>query len=191
MKNKYILLRHGETRYQAEKLDVLYTKDENPDLSITENGKEKIKIVAKELKNKGIDLIYSSDYFRTKQTSKIVAEELGLDVKFDSRLIDTNFGIFHGKAGKEYRKLFSNKKERFSKRTPQGESWRDVRERAVAVITEIEKEYNNKTILIVSHADPVWLLAGYLKGLSEDEILEQRHTKGFWPDVGQYFEIRT
>ena len=192
MNNKYILLRHGETRYQAKKLDALYTKDENPDLSITENGKEKIKIVAKELKNKGIDLIYSSDYFRTKQTSEIVAKELGLDVKFDSRLIDTNFGVFHGKTGKEYRKFFSDtdKKERFFKRSPKGENWRNVRERVAAVITEIEKEHNDRTILIVSHADPVWLLAGYLKGLSEDELLEQRHVEGFWPDVGQYFEIK-
>jgi len=189
MKNKYILLRHGETRYQAEKLDVLYTKDENPDLPITENGKEKIRIVAKELKNKGIDLIYSSDYFRTRQTSKIVAQELGVDVKLDSRLIDTNFGVFCGKTGDEYKGFFDSKKQRFSKRTPNGESWRDVRERAVAVITEIEKEYNGKTILIVSHADPVWLLAGYLKGLSEDELLEQRRRGGLWPDVGQYFEI--
>ena len=189
MKNKYILLRHGETRYQAKKLDALYTKDENPGLSITENGKEKIKIVAKELKNKGIDLIYSSDYFRTKQTSKIIAEELGLDIKFDSRLIDTNFGIFHGKTGEEYRKFFPDRKERFSKRSPKGENWRDVRERVVAVITEIEKEHSNKTILIVSHADPVWLLAGYLKGLSEGEILEKRSPEGLWPDVGQYFEI--
>ncbi len=190
MKNKYILLRHGETRYQAKKLDVLYTKDENPDLPITENGKKKIKIVAKELKNKGIDLIYSSDYFRTRQTSKIVAKELGLDIKFDSRLIDTNFGVFHGKTGKEYKDFFDSRKQRFSKRTPNGESWRDVRERAVAVITEIEEEHNGKTILIVSHADPVWLLAGYLKGLSEDELLEQRHMGGVWPDVGQYFEVK-
>ena len=189
MKNKYILLRHGETRYQAEKLDVLYTKDENPDLPITENGKEKIRIVAKELKNKGIDLIYSSDYFRTRQTSKIVAQELEVDIKLDNRLIDTDFGIFHGKTGEEYRKFFFEKKERFSKRTPNGESWRDVRERAVAVITDIEKEHNNKTILIVSHADPIWLLAGYLKGLGEDELLEQRHRGSLWPDVGQYFEI--
>jgi len=187
--NKYILLRHGETRYQAKKLDVLYPKDENPGLPITENGKKKIEIVAKELKNKGIDLIYSSDYFRTKQTSKIVAKELGLDVKFDSRLIDTNFGTFHGKTGEEYRKFFSDRKERFFKRPAQGENWRDVGKRAVAVITEIEKEHNNKTILIVSHADPIWLLAGYLKGLSEDELLEQRHIGGFWPDVGQYFEV--
>ncbi len=190
MNNKYILLRHGETRYQAKKLDILYPKDENSDISITENGKKKIKIVAKELKNKGIDLIYSSDYFRTKQTSKIVAEELGLDVKFDSRFIDTNFGVFHGKTGEEYRKFFSDKKERFSKRPVQGENWRDVGKRVIAVITEIEKEYNGKTILIVSHADPVWLLAGYLKGLSEDELLKQRHMGGFWPDVGQYFELK-
>lgn len=192
MNNKYILLRHGETRYQAKKLDLLYTKDENPDLPITENGKEKIRIVAKELKNKGIDLIYSSDYFRTRQTSKIVAEELGVDVKFDNRLIDTNFGVFHGKTGEEYRKFFSDtdKKERFFKRSPKGENWRDVRERVVAVIAEIEKEHNGKTILIVSHADPVWLLAGYLKGLSEDELLEKRHTGGLWPDVGQYFEMK-
>ena len=188
MKNKYILLRHGETRYQAEKLDVLYAKDENPGLPITENGKEKIKIVAKELKSKGIDLIYSSDYFRAKQTSKIVAEELGLEVKLDKRLRDTNFGILHGKPGQRYRELFSSKKERFSKRTPKGENWRDVGKRAVAVITEIEKEYNGKTILIVSHADPVGLLTGYLKGLSEDELLEKRHMCSFWPDVGQYIE---
>ena len=190
MKNKYILLRHGETRYQAKKLDILYPKDENSDISITENGKKKIKIVAKELKNKGIDLIYSSDYFRAKQTSKIIAEELGLDIKFDSRLIDTNFGVFHGKTGEEYRKFFSDKKERFFKRPAQGENWRDVRERVVVVITEIEKEHNGKTILIVSHADPVWLLAGYLRGLSEDELLEKRYIGGLWPDVGQYFEIK-
>ena len=190
MRNKYILLRHGETRYQAKKLDVLYTKDENPGLPITENGKEKIKIVAKELKNKGIDLIYSSDYFRTKQTSKIVAKELGLDVKFDSRLIDTNFGTFHGKTGKEYKDFFDSREQKFSKRTPNGENWRDVRERAVAVIAEIEKEHSGKIVLIVSHADPVWLLAGYLKGLSEDELLRQRCVEGLWPDVGQYFEIK-
>jgi len=46
MNNKYILLRHGETRYQAEGLDILYPKNENPDLPITEHGKEQIKKVA-------------------------------------------------------------------------------------------------------------------------------------------------
>jgi len=187
--NKYILLRHGETRYQAKKIDALYRKSDQFILPITKNAKEQIKIVAKGFKHKGIDLIYSSDYFRTKQTAKIVAKELGLEnIKFDKRLRDTNFGVFHGGPGERYRKFFSDKKQRFFKRSPKGENWRDVGKRAVAVITDIEKKYSGKTILIVSHADPVWLLAGYLKGLSEDELLEKRHIDGLWPDVGQYIE---
>ncbi len=189
MKNKYILLRHGETRYQAKKMDVLYRKSDQFILSITKNAKEQIKIVAKRLNGKGIGLIYSSDYFRTKQTAKIVAKELGLEkIKFDKRLRDTNFGVFHGKPGERYRQFFSNKKQRFFKRPAKGENWRDVGKRAIAVIKDIEKEHNNKTILIVSHADPVWLLVGYLKGLSEDELLERRKMGDLWPNVGQYIE---
>lgn len=189
MRNKYILLRHGETKYQAEKLDIFYPKDENPILSITENGKRQIEKVAKELNSLSIDLIYSSTFYRTKQTAEIVNKELWKDIVFDERLIDTNFGIFSGKSGKEYKEFFSNKKERFLTRPPKGESWNDVKERVVKVIEEIEEKYNNKMVLIISHADPLWILAGYLKGLNEDEMLEQRNPQGIWPKVGQYLII--
>lgn len=188
--NKYILLRHGQTTYQKKNLDVLYSQKEQFSLSITKQGEKDIKGVAKKLKKKNIDLIYCSDFYRTRQTAKIIVEELGLDIIFDKRLRDTNFGIFHKKTGKEYRRFFSDKKERYFKRPPKGESWRDVRKRVVAVIKEIEEKYSNKKVLIISHADPVWLIAGYLKGLSEEQLLEQRSTKGLWPDVGQYFEIK-
>jgi len=190
MRNKYILLRHGETRYQAEGLDTLYARDENPGLSITENGKKKIKEVAKDPSSLNIDLIYCSTYYRTRQTAKIVNEELERDIIFDERLIDTNFGIFSGKSGSEYREFFSDKKERFQKKTPEGESWNDVKKRVVKVIQKIEKKYENKTVLIISHADPLWILAGYLTNLTEDEMLEQRNSQGIWPDVGQYFIIK-
>lgn len=185
MNNKYILLRHGETEYQAKELDILYPKAQNPILPITENGKKQIKIIAKELEEEDIDLIYCSEYFRAKQTAEIVTKPLGLKVIFDKRLIDTNFGIFHGRPDKEYREFFSSKKERFFKRPPQGENWNDVKKRVVDFIEEIDKKYKNKTILIVSHADPVWLIAGYLKGLNEDELLKQRQVGLLWPDVGQ------
>lgn len=190
MKNKYILLRHGETKYQAEKSDIIYPKDENLILPITENGKKKIKKVAKELNSLKIDLVYCSDFFRTRQTAGIVAKELRMEIKFDKRLRDTDFGIFAGKTGEEYQSFFSEKKERFFKRTPNGENWNDVRRRATKVILEIEEKYNNKTILIISHGDPIWLMAGYLKGLSDDQMLEQRSPQGIWPDVGQYFIVK-
>jgi len=185
MNNKYILLRHGETKYQAQKLDTLYSKKEQFSLPITKRGKEEIKKRAKELKKKNIDLIYCSDFYRTKQTAKIVSEELSLSVKFDKRLRDTDFGIFSGKSGEEYRNYFSSKIQRFSKRPINGESWKDVKKRAVDFLKEIDKKHKNKIILIISHADPVWLLAGYIKGLTKEQSLEQRNPKGIWPNVGQ------
>jgi len=190
MNNKYIFLRHGETKYQARKSDNLYTQSEQFTLPITNKAKIQIKIIAKKIKNfKGIDFIYSSDFLRTKETAQIVAKELGLEIKFDKRLRDTNFGIFSGKTEEEYRKFFSSKKQRFSKKIPKGEKWRDVKKRAVSFIKDIEKKHRNKIILIVSHADPIWLSAGFLKGLTEKELLKRRDKKDLWPDVGNFIKL--
>lgn len=189
MNNKYILLRHGETEYQAKNLDIIYPEKENPGISLTENGKEKIKAAAKELKREKISLIFSSDFLRTKQTAEIVAEELGLNITFDKRLRDTDFGVFQGKSGEEYGGFFSEEKEKFSKRPAEGENWKDVRKRAIAVVKDIEKKYKGEKVLIVSHADPVWLLAGCILGLSEGELLKRRREGDLWPNVGQYIII--
>ena len=43
MRNKYILLRHGETKYQAQNLPVFYPFPEKPPISLTAKGKQQIK----------------------------------------------------------------------------------------------------------------------------------------------------
>lgn len=188
MKNKYILLRHGETIYQTKKEKFLYPW---PDFinNLTEKGKKQTETVAEKLKNKKIVLIYSSDFLRTRQTAEIVAKILGLKIIFDKRLRDINFGIFQGKETDKYRNFFVNKKQRFFKRPPRGESWRDVRKRMIDFIKDIEKKYKNKTILIISHGDPLWLLFGTLKGLNEEGLLEKKHIKDFYFEVGQFLEL--
>ena len=191
MKNKYILLRHGQTIYQAKKLKFFYPNPERPPISITKKGEKQIKMAAKKLKSKGIDLIYSSGFYRARQTAGIVAKELGLRVKFDKRLRDMSFGIFRGGPMQEYRDFFSAKKQKFSKRPPKGESWRDVKKRMINFVKDIEKKHKNKTILIIGHADPLWLLKGFFKGLTERKLLEKKYNKEeiFWPDVGKFIEI--
>jgi len=194
MRNKYFLLRHGETIYQTKKGDFLYPWSQTTSSGLTKIGKGQIKAAAKKLKDKNIDLIYSSDFLRTRQTAKIVAKELGSKVNFDKRLRDINFGIYHGKLIKEYSQFFSTRKQKFSKRPPQGENWRDVKKRVKNSIKDIEKKHKNKTILIVSHGDPLWLLYGILKGLNEKEILERKYHgfrpyKDFYPGLGEVFEI--
>jgi broad specificity phosphatase PhoE len=130
-------------------------------------------------------LIYSSDLYRAKQTANIVAKELGLKVYYDKRLRDMIFGIFAGRPGSDYRKRFLSKMQRFTRRIGGAESWRDVKKRIAGFIKEVDKKHKNKTILIVSHADPLWLLAGYIKGLTEKELLDKRDFDKLLPYVGQ------
>ena len=187
LKNKYFLLRHGQTPYQRDedKKGVLYPSPENPPVEITGEGKKQIGEAAEILKDKKIDLIFSSDFFRTQQSAGIVSKELGLEVNLDKRLRDLNIGDFHGGPKERYQSYFSDKKEKFVKRPPNGENWNDVRKRMLGFLNDTEGKYENRNILVVSHGDPLWLLAGIVKGLeSNDELLSEKHTD-LYPDVGQ------
>jgi len=174
MQNSYFILRHGQTSYQLKKEKMCYPCPEPSPILLTEKGKKQIKVAAKKLKEEKIDLIYSSDIPRAGQTAKIVAQELGLGVIFDSQLQDINMGIFRGRPNKEVRQYFPYRKEWFFKPVPQGESWNDAKERMINFLKEIDKKYKNKKILIVSHGDPLWLLEGAVKGLDNEQLLEQK-----------------
>jgi len=187
MRNKYILMRHGETKYQALRLDLLYTKHDQKFLPITERGAKKIKEAAKKLKEKNIDIIYASDFFRTCQTAKIVSAETGARIVLHKKLRDLHMGVFHGRPAQEYRQFFISKFQRFAKRPPKGENWRDVKKRLKEAFRQIDKKHKGKTILIVTHGDPLWLMLGWFKGLTEKELLDTRG--GLYPQTGQYFVI--
>ena len=71
------------------------------------------------------------------------------------------------------------------KRPPNGENWNDVKERMLGFLNDTEGKYENKNILIISHGDPLWFLAGIIKGLEiNDKFLSEKHTD-LYPDVGQ------
>lgn len=193
MNNKYILMRHGETRYQEENILAIYSKEESSSISVTEKAKEKIRKVAKELKEKGIDIIYSSPYKRTKQTAEIIAKEIGKDIIFDERLVDIRLGVLHGKHTDTYFEIYLKERNFFNK-PEKGESWEEVQNRVIDFVKEIDKKYKDKKILIVSHGDPIWLLVGFLKNVSNEDLFEKRgkyfgEYKGFYAGTGQFIEV--
>ncbi len=167
LKNKYFILRHGHTVYQIEKEEFVYPSlSKNMAIELSEKGKKQIKILAKRLKEIKINLIFSSDFLRTKQTAEITAKETGVNkINFDKRLRDINLGVYHGKPKKDYYHDFPIKdsKKRFSMKPKKGESWNDVRKRILNFLRETEKKHRGKKILIVSHGDPLWLLEGMAK----------------------------
>ena len=166
-KNKYFILRHGENNYQIKNKDFIYPAGVAPSVKLTKKGIEQIKEAAQKLKKEGVVLIYSSDFFRTRQTAEIVAKELNIKkINFDKRLRDINLGIYHGRTKKEFYEFINYKNRKFSTKPLKGESWDDVKKRVVSFIKDIDKKSKNKNILIIGHGDPLWLLEGAVRRLS-------------------------
>lgn len=182
LKNRYFLLRHGKTIHQAEKKDIIYNyPDDNPACVLLEQGIKEVQLAGEILKGKNIDLIFSSNILRTRQTVKIVAELINYNLEkivYDKRLRDINWGIFGGKSKEKVWAYYNNDMmKQFEQGVPQGESWNQCRERMAEVLKEIEDNFENKNVLIVSHGDPLWLLEGYIKGKSNEELILEENKK--------------
>lgn len=182
--NKYVVMRHGHSLRQVT--NKIASWPERFHCPLTRKGVKQIKNQVKKLKRKNIDLIYSSDLLRTRQTAEIIARELGIPLKFDKRLRELDGGIFNGKHMTIFQKWgrWADPAERFRIRLPQGEHYGDVQKRMYHFLCDIDKRYSKKTILIISHELPISVLEGAVRGFSQKEILSYRSKRRI--DVGEY-----
>lgn len=157
--NKYFVMRHGGTEGNVHEV-VSYKNQANDNL--TEEGKVQVTKTGEKLSQEKIDFIISSSFTRTKETTQILKETLGLtdeQVIIDDRLIEVNPGEFDGKNWEEYHKyVFDTGPGWFDKKITNGESFRDVAKRTGEVLYELEEKYKGKNILIVTHGGPAWLM---------------------------------
>jgi isoleucyl-tRNA synthetase len=179
--NQYFVLRHGEAL--NNKKEIYSSYPEKTPCPLTERGKKQVETVAQKLKKEKIDLIFSSDLLRTKQTAEIIGKILKIDPIYDERLREIDTGRFNGKPIKEGNKFFNpenklNQEEllfkKYNQGFPEGETYFQVRARMFDFIKEIEKRHQNKKILIISHKIPLLMLESLSFGLSDKEMTDPR-----------------
>ncbi len=184
-KNNYILIRHGLAETNVEGI-ISSIPGQNGD-KITKDGIGQVKNSKKEIQeilkansqngNK-IDLIFSSPFERTQETAKILKEEFGFEGEIitDERLRERSFAPHDGEKYENYYKsrgveyghdLLNDKSEN-------GESKLEVRKRMMDFFYEIDKKYEGKNILVISHGDPIFMALTGLRGMSEKEVLDFR-----------------
>lgn len=169
-KNNYIVMRHGQAETQILKI----WDSGNQNMHLTDLGKKQVLATAKKLKKEKIQMIFSSDILRTKETSAIVAKTLGIKkVNFDKRLRELQVAEFSGKPGSEYAKRFPTYADSFANKPEGGESLRDLRARLNDFVEETEKKYRGKNILIISHEWSIWILTQAMEGWTEKEAIEE------------------
>ncbi|MEO8638071.1 MAG: class I tRNA ligase family protein [Candidatus Taylorbacteria bacterium] len=177
-RNSYFVMRHGEA--ESNVLDII-SSDPNQ-YGLTERGKGEVKESAKKLKTMGIDLIVTSPFKRTLSTARILREALGLPREVlivDSLLHEINAGVLNGKSRKEYRSYLSHH-GRFNQAPPDGESLLDVKKRMGDCLAGLEKKYEGKKILVITHDTPAWLLFSAAQGMNSQESFSLHDNKDYF-----------
>ncbi|MFW5691100.1 MAG: histidine phosphatase family protein [Chloroflexota bacterium] len=139
---------------------------------LNELGQQQMARLAGFIRHIGITRLYTSDLHRARQSAEILAEELGQEPIYDSRLRERSIGEFqglnvpeiHGWYQDEYRKLLADPE---GYRVPGGESIEDVRVRVRQFLDEILAEGNkakgDQTIAVLSHTIAIRLMVKQLQ----------------------------
>ncbi len=167
-KNKYILLRHGQTEANNKKIYM-----GRLDYDLNDTGREQARAVELPLKP---DLVFNSPLKRTTQTMEIVVP--GHEHMADSRLMEKDGGDIQGMAYADIAAQHSDIWDSWGRKEldeivrdafPNGESDLQVAMRLEEFLAELEANYENKVILLVTHSGVIQA-ARYLLGGTKDDI---------------------
>lgn len=155
MIKKIYLFRHGETDWN--KIDRLQY---HADIDLNETGILQAKMNANNLKDKGIQYIYSSPLKRAYNTGKMLADLINVKIGIVDNLKEVDGGSWTGKSKEEtkeilgeenYNRLYHSKDELLDFRFPDGETKLEARNRIYNCIIDICKNTPYNTIGISSH----------------------------------------
>jgi len=176
--NKYFVMRHGEAENNV--LEICSTKLDNPH-HLTEKGKKQVEEAAKNLIDKKIDMIFSSPFLRTRETTEIITKVINFpkqNVKEDLRIVEISDGIFDGSPMENARRFYKeNNLGKYDNAPEGGESLVDVKKRVGEFIYETNQKYQNKNILIVTHSGAAGALLSAINGWDKEEMLKRKENE--------------
>lgn len=152
---RLLLLRHGQTELSISRR---YSGRGNP--ALTEEGRRQADAAARYLgTHGGVAAVVSSPLGRAYETATAAAKALGVDVRVDDDLIETDFGDWEGLTFAEAAQRDPELHRRWLRDTsvepPGGESFDAVAHRVRRARNRIISEYGEATVLVVSHVTPI------------------------------------
>ena len=125
-------------------------------------------------------VIVSSDFRRTRETAEILHSELGVErpIRFEIALRERGLGKFnmtHG--GPDVVKLLAEDEIDPSNNLFGCESIMSMRLRTSSLVYQLDKEYNNKVFILVSHGATCHSVYTVFAGISPNEFHEMSCVK--------------
>jgi broad specificity phosphatase PhoE len=186
-----VLVRHGESEgnvaaaeareASAEQIDV---PARDADVELSALGARQAAAVAGALGAGAAgglpDVLVCSPYVRARETARLACEGAGLDLpsRIDERLRDRELGVLDRLtfAGVEARYPEEAARRRwqgkFYHRPAGGESWADVVLRLRSWLSDLDRDWPDRRVLVVSHDVVIALVRYVCEGLDEDQVLQ-------------------
>ena len=159
--------RHGQTAWNEQNMVCGAT-----DIALSPAGKRQAEELALKIKDKPIDLVFSSPLVRAAETAEILCRALQLKAVPDCRLAEQNYGIFEG--AKRDDPGFLKARGQFAHRFPKGESTLQLAQRVYSFLDELEREYSGKNILLVCHNYTARVIRSYFVDMDNEEFFSYR-----------------
>lgn len=152
---KLILVRHGQTVWNKE-----LKYQGHSDIALTTAGSEQATLVARRLAGEDIAAVYASDLSRAFITAQAIAKPRNLPVMPITDLREINFGQWEGLT---YEQIYAQWPDVLGKwytnpdevTIPGGESFRELKDRAMRAIDELIARHHKQTIAVVSHGGTI------------------------------------
>ena len=166
MTNTVLLVRHGQTDSNVKGI-FMGRSDEN----INETGRIQARKLSERLADSPITAIYTSPLRRTHTTAAILATPHNLELKLSDDLIEIQTGDWQGLRGDEISRKWPElwRQSRIDPSDfamPNGESFRQVTERAVRAYEMIVAQNQGKQAVIVTHDIVVRVIVAHILGTS-------------------------
>ena len=179
MNSKLVLVRHGQSEWNAKNLFTGWKDPKLTDLGIQEAIKAGDLLETRNLK---FDLMFTSDLFRAQETGRLILEQMNqtdIQVIEDQSLNERNYGDLAGLNKDEAREKWGEEQVHIWRRSfdvppPGGESLKNTAERVLPYF-EIEimpKVKEGLNILIAAHGNSLRALVMELEKISSEEIVK-------------------
>ncbi|MGW2921663.1 bifunctional RNase H/acid phosphatase [Streptomyces angustmyceticus] len=168
-----VLLRHGETPLTPEKR---FSGSGGTDPALSAAGRRQAEATAAALAARGtIQAVVSSPLRRCRETAGTVAERLGLEVRIEEGLRETDFGAWEGLTFAEVRERHPEDLDAWlgsAKAAPTGggESFATVARRVAVARDKLLARYAGRTVLVVTHVTPVKTLVRLALGAPPESL---------------------
>ena len=179
MKSKLVLVRHGQSEWNAKNLFTGWKDPKLTDLGIQEAIKAGDLLETRNLK---FDLMFTSDLFRAQETGRLILEQMNqtdIQVIEDQSLNERNYGDLAGLNKDEAREKWGEEQVHIWRRSfdvppPGGESLKNTAERVLPyfereIMPKVKKSLN---ILVAAHGNSLRALVMHIENISSEEIVK-------------------